>query len=48
MAFTRVEPVQVHVRTDWFDGTPREILGVISVCRSSPSRRFVRKRPPIP
>ena len=25
MAFTRVEPVQVNVRTDWFDGTPREI-----------------------
>ena len=25
MAFTRVEPVVVHVRTDWFDGTPREI-----------------------
>ena len=25
MAFTRVEPVEVHVRTDWFDGTPREI-----------------------
>ena len=25
MAFIRVEPVQVHVRTDWFDGRPREI-----------------------
>ncbi len=25
MAFTRVEPVEVHVRTDWFDGSPREI-----------------------
>lgn len=25
MAFTRVEPVQVHVRTDWFSGRPREI-----------------------
>jgi hypothetical protein len=25
MAFTRVEPVEVHVRTDWFDGRPREI-----------------------
>jgi hypothetical protein len=25
MAFTRVEPVQVQVRTDWFDGRPREI-----------------------
>jgi hypothetical protein len=25
MAFIRVEPVEVHVRTDWFDGTPREI-----------------------
>jgi hypothetical protein len=25
MAFTRVEPVQVHVRTDWFNGRPREI-----------------------
>lgn len=25
MAFTRVEPVQVHVRTGWFDGRPREI-----------------------
>ena len=26
MAFTRVEPVQVHVRTDWFSGRPREIV----------------------
>ena len=25
MAFTRVEPVEVHVRTDWFSGRPREI-----------------------
>ena len=25
MAFTRVEPVDVHVRTDWFDGSPREV-----------------------
>jgi hypothetical protein len=25
MAFIRCEPVQVHVRTDWFDGRPREI-----------------------
>ena len=25
MAFTRVEPVEVQVRTDWFDGRPREI-----------------------
>jgi hypothetical protein len=25
MAFTRVEPVKVHVRTDWFSGRPREI-----------------------
>ena len=25
MAFIRVEPVQVHVRTGWFDGRPREI-----------------------
>jgi hypothetical protein len=25
MAFTRVEPVEVRVRTDWFDGRPREI-----------------------
>ena len=25
MAFTRVEPVQVQVRTDWFNGSPREI-----------------------
>ena len=25
MAFTRVGPVQVHVRTDWFSGRPREI-----------------------
>jgi hypothetical protein len=25
MAFTRVEPVQVHVRTGWFDGRPREV-----------------------
>jgi len=25
MAFIRVEPIQVHVRTDWFSGRPREI-----------------------
>ena len=25
MAFIRVEPVAVHVRTDWFDGSPREV-----------------------
>ena len=25
MAFTRVEPVAVHVRTDWFSGRPREV-----------------------
>jgi hypothetical protein len=25
MALIRVEPVQVHVRTNWFDGRPREI-----------------------
>lgn len=25
MAFTRLAPVQVHVRTDWFSGSPREI-----------------------
>lgn len=25
MAMVRVEPVQVRVRTDWFNGSPREI-----------------------
>jgi hypothetical protein len=25
MAFIRVDPVEVHVRTNWFDGRPREI-----------------------
>ena len=25
MAFIRVAPVQVHVRTDWFSGRPREV-----------------------
>ncbi|MGA3031161.1 MAG: hypothetical protein ABSE58_10610 [Candidatus Limnocylindrales bacterium] len=25
MAIVRMEPVIVRVRTDWFDGTPREI-----------------------
>ena len=25
MAMVRVEPVQVQVRADWFDGRPREI-----------------------
>jgi hypothetical protein len=25
MAIVRMEPVTVSVRTDWFDGTPREI-----------------------
>jgi hypothetical protein len=37
MAMIRVAPVQVHVRTDWFDGRPREVtwgdqrLPVVSV-----------------
>ena len=25
MAFIRVEPLPVHVRTDWFSGRPREV-----------------------
>ena len=25
MAMIRVEPVEVHVRTGWLDGSPREI-----------------------
>jgi len=25
MAMIRVTPVQVHVRTNWFDGRPREV-----------------------
>jgi hypothetical protein len=25
MAIVRMEPVNVRVRADWFDGTPREI-----------------------
>lgn len=25
MAFTRVEPMEVRVRTNWFDGRPREV-----------------------
>jgi hypothetical protein len=25
MAFIRVEPVEVHVRTGWFDGRPRDV-----------------------
>ena len=25
MAMIRVQPVEVHVRTSWFDGSPREI-----------------------
>ena len=25
MAFIRMEPVAVQVRTDWFDGRPREV-----------------------
>ncbi|HEX2626887.1 MAG TPA: hypothetical protein VHL56_08275 [Candidatus Limnocylindrales bacterium] len=25
MAMVRVEPVEVRVRADWFDGTPREV-----------------------
>jgi hypothetical protein len=25
MAMIRVDPVPVHVRTDWFDGRPREL-----------------------
>ena len=42
MAIVRMEPVEVRVRADWFDGTPREItwghlrLPVTSAnCRSS-------------
>jgi hypothetical protein len=37
MAMIRVAPVQVHVRTNWFDGRPREVtwgdrrLPVVSV-----------------
>jgi hypothetical protein len=26
MAFIRVEPVQVRVHTNWFDGRPREVV----------------------
>jgi hypothetical protein len=26
MAMVRVEPVEVQVRTGWFDGSPREIM----------------------
>lgn len=26
MAMIRVEPVPVRVRTDWFDGRPREVM----------------------
>lgn len=26
MAFIRVEPVEVQVRTNWFDGRPREVV----------------------
>ncbi len=25
MAMIRIEPVEVHVRADWFDGRPREV-----------------------
>ncbi len=25
MAFVRISPIEVHVRTGWFDGRPREV-----------------------
>ena len=51
MAFTRVEPVQVHVRTGWFDGRPREItwgdlrLPVTRLASSARRPRRIRSSP---
>ena len=42
MAFIRVEPVQVHVRTDWFSGRPREITWGDRTTPDHRSRRHPR------
>jgi len=42
MAIVRMEPVNVSVRADWFDGTPREITWGemrLPVTRLAPVRR---------
>ena len=48
MAFIRVEPVQVQVRTDWFSGRPREITWGDERLRSPVSRSSARRPRRIP
>ena len=44
MAFIRVEPVQVHVRTDWFSGRPREAAEAYArAVRLRPSNDLIRR-----
>jgi hypothetical protein len=48
MAFTRVTPVEVQVRTDWFDGRPREITWAgeqLPITRLSAVREEARAYP---
>ena len=42
MAFIRVEPVEVHVRTDWFSGRPREVTLGRRTTSHHPARRHPR------
>ena len=46
MAFIRVNPVEVHVRTDWFSGRPREITWGDERLPVLGSRRCARRPPP--
>ena len=46
MAMIRVEPVEVHVRTGWFDGSPREITWGDERLPSPGSPRSARRPPP--
>ena len=45
MAMIRVEPVEVHVRTGWFDGSPREITWGDERLPSPGSPPSARRRP---
>ena len=45
MAFIRVEPVPVQVRTDWFSGRPARSPGAPNDSRSPALRSSVRRRP---
>ena len=47
MAMIRVEPVEVHVRTGWFDGSPERSPGATSVSPSPASPPSAKRPPPI-